>query len=67
MTRGRFTEYASAARRGWLGLIPYLNKDAEIGEVCEGANEKNHYQYHLGRQRKVGDLNERLTEQARRA
>jgi unsaturated rhamnogalacturonyl hydrolase len=49
-------QFASAARRGWLGLTPYLNKNAEIGEVCEGTNEKNDHQYYLDRQRKVGDL-----------
>jgi rhamnogalacturonyl hydrolase YesR len=49
-------EYASAARRGWLGLIPYINPNAEIGAVCEGTNKKNDHQYYLDRQRKVGDL-----------
>jgi len=49
-------KYASAARKGWLRLITYLNQDAEIGEVCEGTNKKNDHQYYLDRQRKVGDL-----------
>jgi rhamnogalacturonyl hydrolase YesR len=48
--------YAPAARKAWLGLITYLNDDADIREVCEGTNKKNDYQYYLDRKRNVGDL-----------
>ena len=48
--------YAPAARKGWLGVIQYLNEDADIREVCEGTNKKNDYQYYLDRKRNVGDL-----------
>lgn len=48
--------YAPAARKAWLGLIKYINKDGDIGEVCEGTNKKNDYQYYLDRKRNVGDL-----------
>lgn len=48
--------YAPAARRAWLGLIKYINKDGDISEVCEGTNKKNDYQYYLDRKRNVGDL-----------
>jgi unsaturated rhamnogalacturonyl hydrolase len=48
--------YGSAARRSWLALIKYINEDADIGEVCEGTNKLNDYQYYLNRKRKVGDL-----------
>ena len=48
--------YAPAARKGWLGLINYLNKDGDVSEVCEGTNKKHDYQYYLDRKRNVGDL-----------
>lgn len=48
--------YAPAARKGWLGVIKYLNQDADISDVCEGTNKKNDYQYYLDRKRNVGDL-----------
>ncbi|HEX9829390.1 MAG TPA: glycoside hydrolase family 88 protein [Bacteroidota bacterium] len=48
--------YGPAARKGWLGLISYINEDADIREVCEGTNKKNEYQYYIDRKRNVGDL-----------
>lgn len=48
--------YGPAARRGWLGLVKYLNPDANIREVCAGTNKKNDLQYYLDRPRNVGDL-----------
>ncbi len=48
--------YTPAARKAWLGLTEYINQDADIGEVCEGTNKLNDYQYYLDRKRKVGDL-----------
>ena len=48
--------YGEAARKGWLGLITYLNPNGDIREVCEGTNKKNNFQYYLDRKRKVGDL-----------
>ena len=48
--------YGPAARKGWLGLIKYINENADISEVCEGTNKKNDYQYYLDRKRNVGDL-----------
>lgn len=48
--------YAPAARKAWLGVIQYLNEDADIREVCEGTNKKNDYQYYIDRKRNVGDL-----------
>ena len=48
--------YAPAARKAWLGLITYINDDADVREVCEGTNKKNDYQYYLDRKRNVGDL-----------
>jgi len=48
--------YGSAARKGWLGLISYLNPNGDVREICEGTNKKNDLQYYLDRGRKVGDM-----------
>jgi unsaturated rhamnogalacturonyl hydrolase len=48
--------YGPAARKAWLSLITYINKDGDITEVCEGTNKKNDRQYYLERKRNVGDL-----------
>jgi len=57
--------YAPAARKGWLGLITYINEDADIREVCEGTNKHNPKDpkmgtdgraYYLARKRNVGDM-----------
>jgi unsaturated rhamnogalacturonyl hydrolase len=48
--------YAAAARKGWLGLIKYIDENADIHEVCEGTGAKNDLQYYLDRKRNVGDL-----------
>jgi rhamnogalacturonyl hydrolase YesR len=50
------TAYAPAARKGWLGLIKYIDANADIREVCEGTNKKNDLQYYLNRGRRVGDM-----------
>lgn len=48
--------YGQAARKGWLGLISYINSDADVTDVCEGTNKKNDRQYYLDRKRNTGDL-----------
>lgn len=48
--------YGPAARKGWLGLIKYIDANADIHEVCEGTNKKNDRQYYLDRKRNVGDM-----------
>jgi rhamnogalacturonyl hydrolase YesR len=48
--------YSPAARRAWLGLIQFVNEDADVRDVCEGTNKMNAYQYYLDRKRNVGDL-----------
>ena len=32
--------YGPAARKGWLGLVSYINDQSEIREVCEGTNKQ---------------------------
>lgn len=48
--------YAPAARKGWLGLVSYLDPQGDVRNVCEGTSKKNDRQYYLDRQRLTGDL-----------
>jgi len=48
--------FGPAARRAWLGLVSYLDENADLREVCEGTNKKNDRQYYLERKRRVGDM-----------
>ena len=48
--------YGTAARKGWLGVISYINSDDELTEVCEGTNIKNDRNHYMQRKRIVGDL-----------
>lgn len=47
--------YGPAARKGWLGLISYLDENSDVREVCQGTNKKNDRQYYLDRERITGD------------
>lgn len=49
-------EYTPVARKAWIALIDYINKDGDISNVCEGTNRKNDYQYYLDRLQKTGDM-----------
>ncbi len=48
--------YGPAARKGWLGLLSYLDEDANIREVCEGTGKRDYIEHYLTRKRNVGDL-----------
>jgi rhamnogalacturonyl hydrolase YesR len=48
--------YGPAARKAWLQLLTYINKDDELTEVCEGTNIKNDRQHYMTRKRITGDL-----------
>jgi rhamnogalacturonyl hydrolase YesR len=48
--------YAPAARKAWLGLIPFIDANDDTHEVCEGTSKKNDHQYYLDRKRNIGDL-----------
>jgi len=48
--------YGAAARKGWMGLINYINQNDELTEVCEGTNIKNDRNHYMQRKRIVGDL-----------
>jgi unsaturated rhamnogalacturonyl hydrolase len=49
-------QYGRAARKGWLGVISYLDEYADLREVCVGTGKKNDLQYYLDRPRITGDL-----------
>jgi unsaturated rhamnogalacturonyl hydrolase len=49
-------DYASAARKAWLGLIKYIDKDANVREVCIGTGKGKSLDYYRNRDRKTGDL-----------
>lgn len=48
--------YGPAARKAWLGLVKYIDADANVTEVCEGTNKGFTVQYYMDRKRRVGDL-----------
>jgi rhamnogalacturonyl hydrolase YesR len=49
-------KYSPAARKGWLGLISYLEPNGDIRNVCEGTGKKSDLNYYLTRARNTGDL-----------
>ncbi len=48
--------YTPIARKAWIALTGYINKDGDISNVCEGTNRKDDYQYYLNRKQKTGDM-----------
>jgi unsaturated rhamnogalacturonyl hydrolase len=48
--------YGRAARKGWVGLVRYLDANADIKSVCEGTGKSNDLNYYLQRARITGDL-----------
>jgi len=48
--------YGTAARKGWLALITYINASDELTEVCEGTGIQNDRDHYMKRKRIVGDL-----------
>lgn len=49
-------QYNQTARKGWLGLLTYLDADANIREVCEGTGKRDYIEHYLNRKRNIGDL-----------
>ena len=49
------TEYAPVARKAWLALVPYIDENGDVREVCVGTNKKNDKQYYYDRPRITGD------------
>jgi len=48
--------YGSAARKGWVALIDYINENDDLTEVCAGTNIQNSREHYMNRPRIVGDL-----------
>lgn len=48
-------EYAPVARKAWMALVPYINNQGDVREVCVGTNKKNDKQYYYDRPRIAGD------------
>lgn len=48
--------FGPASQKAWLGLISYLDDNADLRDVCQGTNKKNNRQYYLDRRRVTGDL-----------
>jgi len=48
-------EYAPAARKAWIALVSYVNKEGAVSQVCVGTNKKNDKQYYFDRPRSTGD------------
>lgn len=49
-------EYASAARKAWLAMVPYVDSRNNVTEVCIGTGKKNDKQHYHDRPRNSGDL-----------
>jgi predicted alpha-1,6-mannanase (GH76 family) len=49
-------QYGPVAEKAWLGLVSYINENADVRDVCEGTNKKNSRAYYLERKRIAGDL-----------
>lgn len=50
------SEYAPAARKAWLAMIPYIDERNNVTEVCIGTGKKNDKQYYYDRPRLAGDF-----------
>src|SRR5262249_40808656 len=57
--------YGPAARKAWLGLVKYLDKDGNVSNVCIGTNKAKQevgadpavqLKFYLDRGRRTGDL-----------
>ncbi len=49
-------EYAPAARKAWMAMIPYIDERNNVTEVCLGTGKKNDKQYYYDRPRLAGDF-----------
>jgi rhamnogalacturonyl hydrolase YesR len=49
-------QYVSAARRGWIGLVGYVDQNEDVTQVCEGTGKKDDLEYYLERKRRTGDF-----------
>jgi unsaturated rhamnogalacturonyl hydrolase len=48
--------YAPAARKGWLGVVGYVDQNHDVTQVCTGTGKFDSLQYYLDRKRETGNL-----------
>jgi len=48
--------YKEPAKKGWIAVTNFLDKDANMTEVCIGTNRNKSRQFYLDRPREVGNL-----------
>jgi unsaturated rhamnogalacturonyl hydrolase len=48
--------YGPIARKAWISLTKYIDKNGDVTEVCQGTNKENSRTYYLNRQRITGDM-----------
>jgi unsaturated rhamnogalacturonyl hydrolase len=48
--------YARAYKRAWTALVPYVQADGQVTEICVGTNKANNLAHYLNRPRATGDL-----------
>lgn len=49
-------EYLPVARKAWMALVPFINNEGDVTEVCIGTNKLNDKQYYYDRPRITGDF-----------
>lgn len=49
-------EYAPAARKAWMAMVPYIDERNNVTEVCIGTGKKNDKQHYHDRPRLAGDF-----------
>jgi rhamnogalacturonyl hydrolase YesR len=50
------SKYSLAARKAWLGLLQYVDRDGNVRNVCEGTGKGFTVEYYLKRRRNTGDF-----------
>ena len=48
--------YAPVARKGWIGVVGYVDQNHDVTQVCTGTGKFDSLQYYLDRKRETGNL-----------
>ena len=48
--------YGPAARKAWLALVGYIDRNADVTSVCAGTNKLDDLDYYMTRDRMTGDF-----------
>jgi rhamnogalacturonyl hydrolase YesR len=49
-------QYAPAAQKAWMAMVPYIDTEDNVTEVCTGTGKKDDKQYYYDRPRIAGDF-----------